>query len=223
MHFFNEDNPLVIILNTIGSLVILNLLFLACCVPVITIGDAFSALYFALIHRRRDSSSSYYRDFFRAMRMNFKQSTLTWLLCLALILILYADYRFFAPGGQSPNTVLFYFFIVLGGLIFFTAEYVFPVIACFDNKLTVLWSNSFTFAAKNPGWTLLLALLFIAPPAFSILDRPLWPLYAAVWFFIGFSLTAYAASYIFLKIFRPYLPKSADEKAEEELQHGDEI
>lgn len=218
MPFLREDNPIVILLCTIGNLVVLNLLFLLCCVPVITIGDALSALYFSLIHRMRDSSSFYTKDFLKAMRMNFRQSTLTWLVCLILIFLLYGDYRIFSSKGLAPNSILFYFFVVLGALIFFTAEYVFPVIASFENRLPVLLSNSFTFAAKNAGWTLLLAALFIGPAAFCIMDRPLWPLYAAIWFFIGFSLTAWIASFIFLRIFRPYLPKSADELMEEDQE-----
>ena len=216
MNFFKEDNPLVVILCMIGNLVVLNLLFLLCCVPVITIGDAISALYFSLLHRMRDDSSSYVKDFLKAMRMNFRQATLTWLICLAFLFLLYGDYRIFAPNGLSPNTALFYFFMIIGALLFFAAEYAFPVIASFDNRLTALWANSFSFASRHIGWTLVLAALFIGPPALSYMDRPLWPLYAAVWFFIGFSLTAYIASFIFLKIFTPYLPKSANEEAAED-------
>lgn len=221
MPFLKEDNPLVVILSTIGNLVVLNLLFLLCCVPVITVGDAFSALYYALLHRMRDSSSSYTKDFFKAMRINFRQATLTWLLVLVLAFLLYGDYRIFSPGGLAPNVLLFYAFAILGAFLFFTAEYIFPVIASFENKLPVLISNSFTFAARNPGWTLLLAVLLLGPAVLCIMDRPLWPLYAAVWFFIGFSLTSYIASFIFLRIFRPYLPKSVNEQLEEEAKkHG---
>ena len=221
MHFFNEDNTLVKVLGTIGNLVVLNLIFLLCCVPVVTIGDALCSLYFALMHRLRDDSSGLVKDFFSSMRSNFRQATLSWLICLVLIFVLYGDFRIFSPAGLSPNTAFFYFFVILGALIFFTAEYVFPVIASFENKLPVLYTNSFTFAAKNPGGTILLAVIQILPMAFCIWDKNLWPLYAAIWFFIGFAFIAYACSFIYLRIFTPYLPKSANAVLEEEQrEHG---
>ena len=221
MHLFNEDNPLVKLLCMIGNLVILNLLFLMACIPVITIGDSFCALYFSLMHGMRDESSSYVRDFFTALRVNFKKATLTWLMCLVFIFLLYGDYRIFSPQGLSPNTGLFYFFVLLGFFIFLVAEYVFPVIASFENSLTKLYSNAFAFAAGHAGWTLLIAGMWILPVAYTVWDRQLWPLYAALWFFIGFSFIAYLTSIIFLKIFSPHLPKSANEiVAEERGEHG---
>ena len=41
---FNYDGPLVSFLNRLADLVILNIVFLICCIPVFTIGASLTAL-----------------------------------------------------------------------------------------------------------------------------------------------------------------------------------
>ena len=45
MNWMNPDNVVHAALNKIGDVIIANLLFLLCSVPLITIGPALSALY----------------------------------------------------------------------------------------------------------------------------------------------------------------------------------
>ena len=39
MNLLNEDNVVHVFLNKLGDIVIANLLFILCCIPVITIGS----------------------------------------------------------------------------------------------------------------------------------------------------------------------------------------
>ena len=45
MNLLNEDNVVHVFLNKLGDIVIANLLFILCCIPVITIGPSLTALY----------------------------------------------------------------------------------------------------------------------------------------------------------------------------------
>ena len=45
MNLLNEDNVVHVFLNKLGDIVIANLLFILCSIPVITIGPALTALY----------------------------------------------------------------------------------------------------------------------------------------------------------------------------------
>ena len=49
MNLLNEDNVVHVFLNKLGDIVIANLLFILCCIPVITIGPSLTALL-SLIH-----------------------------------------------------------------------------------------------------------------------------------------------------------------------------
>ena len=43
---FNPDSPLMRALGVVWDLIVLNLLFLVCCIPVVTIGPAITALHY---------------------------------------------------------------------------------------------------------------------------------------------------------------------------------
>ena len=44
MSFFNLDSPVMRFLTKVADLIILNILFLICCIPIVTIGAASTAL-----------------------------------------------------------------------------------------------------------------------------------------------------------------------------------
>ena len=45
MGIFSPDGALARLLNTLGNLIVLNILTIICCVPVFTAGAAMTALY----------------------------------------------------------------------------------------------------------------------------------------------------------------------------------
>ena len=82
---FSLDNPFWRSLNTVADMLILNLLYVACCLPVITVGAATSALYAVSMKLASKDEDIYVtRSFFRAFVSNFKQATLIWLIFLGI-------------------------------------------------------------------------------------------------------------------------------------------
>ena len=47
---FHLENPLIDYINTLVSFVALNFIFLLCCIPVITIAPALTAMYTVTLH-----------------------------------------------------------------------------------------------------------------------------------------------------------------------------
>ena len=77
------DNPFFRLMGAIGDLVVLNILWLLCCLPVVTAGASTLAL-FAIVHKI--AAGEDYRTaagFFNAFRRDFKQATALWLVVLA--------------------------------------------------------------------------------------------------------------------------------------------
>ncbi len=77
------DNPFFRLMGAIGDLVVLNILWLLCCLPVVTAGASTLAL-FAIVHKiaaREDYRTA--AGFFKAFRRVFKQATALWLVVLA--------------------------------------------------------------------------------------------------------------------------------------------
>ena len=80
--FFNYDYPVWRFIGKLGDLVLLNLLWLVCCIPVFTAGAATTAVYYVTLKLVRDEDDSTIKSFFRSFIQNFKQATAIWLLIL---------------------------------------------------------------------------------------------------------------------------------------------
>jgi uncharacterized membrane protein YesL len=95
--------------------------------------------------------------------------------------------------------------MLAGVLLFFMALYVFPVIGAFENSLKNLWIQSFFLAAKNIPFTLLMCFVVIAPLYLTFSSGIYFMFFVSLWIFFGFGLVGYILSFIYLRIFTPYL------------------
>ena len=60
---FNYDNPVWRFIGKLGDLILLNLLWLICCIPVFTAGAATTAVYYVTLKLVRDEDDSTIRSF----------------------------------------------------------------------------------------------------------------------------------------------------------------
>ena len=54
--FFDMDSPVMQAMNKLGSVILMSLLWLVCCLPVVTIGAATAALYRMMFNLREDKT-----------------------------------------------------------------------------------------------------------------------------------------------------------------------
>ena len=95
------DNPVIRILNRCTDLVVLNLLFLLCCIPVVTIGAALAAMISVTLRSVRYGDGYVVQHFFKAFRENFRRSTMVWLGAMLFGGLLVLDFLFWKcrPAG----------------------------------------------------------------------------------------------------------------------------
>lgn len=91
-------------INKAGTVVLQNLLFLACCIPVITIGAAWSGLYSTIRFQIR--KDSWFDGFKEGFKTHFLWNTVAWVICLlsgymALDNVLY--YAEYLADGQTAQ------------------------------------------------------------------------------------------------------------------------
>lgn len=211
--FFGNDSLFGRIFGTLGNMIIVNLLFLLCSIPVITFGAAFTSMYYALLRSLKYGDSSLVRDFFGSFRQNFRQSTLSWIISIIFIIVFTADIGMFGPSGVYPVTAIYYLIIVLAVIVMITAMFVFPVIATFRNTLKNLWIQAFFLAAKNIPIALAVLVLNVVPLYLS-LTSPSPQIFCTalfIWIVAGFGAVAWINTFLFYRIFSPYL---ADDAAE---------
>lgn len=95
-------SPFYHVLCGIFDLVVLNLCYLLCCLPIVTIGAATAAMYQAVYAMHREEGSVL-RDFFRAFRGSLKTGIPAWLLWLLALAIACADFGIIGLYWDFPG------------------------------------------------------------------------------------------------------------------------
>ena len=91
-NFLRYDGPLGRFLNSVADMVLLNLLWLLCSLPVVTIGASTVALYTVNL-RYPEDDSGLAKLFFLAFRNNWKQGMAAGLIFLAAAAALILDFK----------------------------------------------------------------------------------------------------------------------------------
>lgn len=77
------DSPFFNFMRKLGDVVLLNVTWIVCCLPVATIGASTTALFYAARKIAAGEDHRIWRDFFHSFRANWKQATALWLILLA--------------------------------------------------------------------------------------------------------------------------------------------
>ena len=163
-HIMNlTNNSFIAGINKIVDSILLCLLFFLCCIPVFTIGASITSLYYTMLKVIENDRGYISTEFFSCFKKNFKQSTLVWLLLLAVYAFLCFDFIIMksALSLGDASGYLYYVFLLLMALITIWSLYFFPYIARFEDSTKNLLRNTSMIALLNLPWTILLALLFV--------------------------------------------------------------
>lgn len=207
---FDLDSPVMSFLSKMADLMILNLLTLVCCIPIITIGDAVTALYYMTIKMVKNEETYIVKGYFKSFKDNFKQATIIWTLALALGIIFYMDFTILRSTDASYAKILTALIMIVVVVYVFTLIYLFPVLSRFVNTIKGTVKNSFLMSVLNLPKTILLILINLIPVVLLFLSMRTMPLLIL----FGFSLPAYIASILFVKIFKRFEPQDDDGSGE---------
>ncbi|ONI38916.1 hypothetical protein AN396_09790 [Candidatus Epulonipiscium fishelsonii] len=202
----SDDNFLNIFLNRLGQIFLLNLVFILSSIPIFTIGASLTALYQCTLKIIKNTDEHILKIYFNALKVYFKQSTLTYIMLILSAFIMTNNVNFLINiNGGIFAKILLYLNVFLGCIWIVLSVYIFPVIATFENTLIKLVKNSIIFALTHIISTIVILIITFFPIALTYVDSALLPLYSFCWFFFGFAVIAYLNSFIFYKIFVPYI------------------
>lgn len=157
--FFNYDNPVWRFIGKLGDLILLNILWIVCSIPVFTIGASTTAVYYVTLKLARDEGDSTIRSFFHSFKSNFRQATAIWLILLAAGIVLGIDFWFFATGQMGIGGTV-YALKIVGTLLTFLGSFYLMSTTTYTGKLVA----ALTASGMNPkvGY-LILASLNVVP------------------------------------------------------------
>lgn len=209
MKLNDPNGPLMSALGKLSDVVFCNIMFCIFSLPIVTIGASLTALYscmFKLINEEEDDIIV--KDFWRAFKANFKQSTLIWLLCLFVTLFLAAFYFLASNMVDILGRAYLIPFYLLVILFLFGFQYLFPMQARFKLKIRHTLKNSWLISVASLPWTLAtVAVTGIAIFVTFFLDPNALNIAIFIWAFLGFGIVAYLNSFIFAKVFKRIEPE----------------
>ena len=213
MRIFNIDSGFNRALGKIADMVILSICWLVCCLPVVTVGAATSALYYASM-KNHLGEGTIIRNFFRAFVRDFKQSLLLELIVVAvagvLIVDLYVLPQIDIPLGGLVQVVL----AVVAVLGIAMLSYLFPLVARYENTMVQRFQNAVFMSLMNFHYTLLIVAINCAPLLLLVLMTDLFlsiiPLLVLIWP----GMCAMINSKFFLKIFKQYESEQTEQAQE---------
>lgn len=218
---FNYDNPVWRFIGKLGDLMILNILWLICSIPIFTIGASTTAVYYVTIKLARDDDGYTIRNFFKSFKENFKQATAIWLLMLVTGIILGFDLYFFLFVLTGSSIVRTVFTAAIGALTLIWLcifSYVFPLQSRFYNPVKRTIFNAFFMSIRHFFHTLGMLVLdgcLLVLGVFSIYYLPQITILAMMF---GFPLIAFVNSYILNPIFNRYIPEDEKKENPDELR-----
>lgn len=201
-----KDNVVLRFLNKMTDMFVLNILFLICSIPIITIGASLTAMYAVNLRSVRYGDGYIIKTFFKSFRQSFKQATLAWILFLCMALLLYFDYRFWqqVDFGSISNVmkIVSLTFIIIASMIF---QWLFPVIAKMKDSFGKQVKNA---AAMAVGYFVPYTVICMA-----ITYGALYFVYSnfaamIVMLMIGFSVVTYVQSFFFYKVFSKFIDET---------------
>ena len=201
MRFNITDNEIVRALNKICDMVCLNVLWLICCIPVVTIGAATTALYTVMLKMVKNEEGYIFRGFFKAFKSNFKQSTIIWIILLLLGIVCWIDFRVAGVISGTAGIVLRSIFLLVGVVLFSVMIYVFPLTARYENTIRATFRNAVILTVGKLPYTILMIAVTVGAVIVSLWNTATLMFALPLWFLIGGSLIAWINSYILRRVF----------------------
>ncbi len=189
-------------LRVLCDLMILNVLWAVCSLPVVTVGPATSALCSVMLKLARGEPVATVRTFFGAMKENLRQSLPLGLIGLAGLAVAVVDWMFAVEQEGYIRTLYFIVGVIVSAIVLAYWAWAFALNAGFENSLGGTIKNALSLAFVEPGKTLLIWIAF-AVPVLGLLFLPEIAVIYIGWAYILFAVSApaYLAARSQVKVF----------------------
>lgn len=203
--FFSTDGPIFNFLTKAADLLLLNLLWVICCIPIITAGASTTAMYYVALKIVKNEESYIIKSFFHSFKDNFKQATIIWVIELLvgafLLLDIYACTQGTLPGGN----VLVYAIGAIFVVYLMVCSYVYPVLARFQTSVKNILKNALYMAIGHLPYTVLIVLVAFGPVVLMALSPRVLLIGGFLYALCAGAFLAALNSLMFVRIFKKYM------------------
>ena len=133
--FFDANNPVMRFLARIVDLAVLNLMTLACMIPIVTAGAAITAMNNVLIHLVRKDETYVWKMFIKSFRQNLKQGIGLGLLFTAIFAVAGLELMMLHSIDAKSSTMFMIIITVICICVFGVGIYTFALLSRFENTV----------------------------------------------------------------------------------------
>ena len=158
-NLIDPDRPLMAFITKMAYSAYLNILWLICCLPIVTIGASTTALFYVTLKMAEDRDDGLTGMFFRAFRQNFLPATKLWLVLLGAGVFLAMDgYIVWHIWSQSIFWTLVAALLIVAAIVYAVVLlYAFPLLARFENTTFGILKTALLVGLRYLVCTLLMA------------------------------------------------------------------
>ena len=197
-----SEHPIIKLLTCFSNLIILNIIFIITSIPIFTIGASITAAYRSLYEIINEPTPSVIASYVRSFRMNFKSSTIIWVLTLFGFLFFIVDsYVILFILGEAYKL----FLVPVCCMIFILlsiAIYAFPLLSLYNATGKQAVKNAIFLSLSNIPTTIFIIAIGTAVVFFafsSLLNLAVTLLFGLIF---GFATLMYIFSFFLFRIFK---------------------
>ena len=219
---FSYDSKLMTILNNLADLMFVNLLFILCCIPVVTIGAARSALHsVAAQWMNKDHAGG--REFMKAFWENLRYATLPWLVMLVIGAVLVWEAVLLNTYTIPAQGLVWAFFYLMAFVYLLTLTHVFHIPARFNSTMGQSLKSALLLGLGNLVPTVFCAALGTIPFIILFKVTHLFLEMGLIWIFAFFSIEAAAEAWAMKKTYARLRARFGGEPEEVPEAEGEEV
>lgn len=209
MKFFDLNSPVAKFLTHIADLMLVNLLFLAFSLPIVTFGASLTALNFVTLQIVENKQPAILASFLKSFKQNLKQATILWGLVFSMGAVFFA-WHIVIENMVVANLASFLRLIFYVAFFLFSMMivYLFYLQAKFENTIQATLKTAFLMAIRH-FLTTLLALLLIGCTFIIVFFYPKLTGYGLLFILGGFAFVSFVLSILMNQVFKQYIKEEA--------------
>ncbi|WP_418969632.1 DUF624 domain-containing protein [Alloscardovia omnicolens] len=202
---FSVDGKLYKTLDIVSDILLANMLFIMCALPLVTVGASAIALWdviYAVVHHEGIKVSSRFLTTFRSA---LRRGTLAWFIIVGTASVMLGIYWIFGSVTQG-NQIILLVLLALCSLPILSCVYIFPLLARYEMSVSRVLRTAVAVASHCVWESIAAVVLFLV----IICGVPLYAhRFIFLWFFFAWGGTAYLQSWFVLHALNQWYPPDA--------------
>ncbi len=194
-------------LSKAADFMLISLMFVIFSLPVLTIGPSATAMYSVFIKRANGYEGSVISAFWKAFCENFKNAVIAELLLLPMLLVSGLLIYWVYLGAADNSLIMMIVCFLPGVLMLFALNYVFPLIAQFENTPQHTVKNAFILSIGHLPTSAAVTIINLVPMILAYVNIESFLKILPYFTLLGFGLTGWIDEKLLRRVFRQFFPK----------------